>query len=134
MTGAAADFAAGGSVDIMIDDGSENDGVSSSISCFISCNLRCCARFRKACSGDQACLIGNCCDSARAQCSGNAEAYLAVIARSQRVARNARPITGSATKQSMSLRKRMDCFAPLAMTTYLTAYPSSPKRLPHAEA
>ena len=35
-----------------------------------------------------------------ASCRGNAEVYLRVIARSQRVARNARPMTGSATKQS----------------------------------
>jgi hypothetical protein len=35
-----------------------------------------------------------------------------VIARSQRVARNARPMTGSATKQSiLSFRGAMDCFA-----------------------
>src|SRR5216683_5216802 len=39
----------------------------------------------------------------------------AVIARSQRVARNARPMTGSATKQSSPFAT-LDCFASLAMT------------------
>src|SRR5437660_2965015 len=40
----------------------------------------------------------------------------AVIARSQRVARNARPMTGSATKQSRVVCATLDCFASLAMT------------------
>jgi hypothetical protein len=40
-----------------------------------------------------------------------------VIARSQRVGAKRRPMTGSATKQSiLSLRGEMDCFASLAMT------------------
>jgi hypothetical protein len=47
----------------------------------------------------------------------NAESFLSVIARSQRVGAKRRPMTGSATKQSiLSLLGEMDCFASLAMT------------------